>query len=178
MQSFAYGHHDRCLAAYIGSLCEQPRADWPHVSITHLSEPGSYGLSTERWRYIHYDNGDEELYDCQSAPCEWTNLAESPDHTEKLKELRSLGPKTFAPRVPPKDESLPRLKWHAAGRSSIPASQPDGSTFDIVLLNQHKDQVKLYILDPEGKKSRGSIPTGWRVRRSTQPGSIWLVIYI
>lgn len=157
-------------------LLRQPPADWPHVSITHLSKPGGYGLSTEHWRYIHYANGDEELYDCARDPYEWTNLADSADHAGKLEELRALGPRTFAPRVPPKDESLPKLKWHAAGRSPVPASQPDGPTCDIVLFNQRKDQVNIYVMDPDGnRKSRGSIPTGWRIHRSTQPGSVWLI---
>jgi len=157
-------------------LLSDPQADWPHVSVTHLADPGSYGLSTEHWRYIHYANGDEELYDCQADPYEWTNLAGSADHAAKLEELRDLGPKTFASRVPPKDESLPKLEWHAAGRSPMLVSRPDGPTFDIIIVNQHKDQLNLYVMGSKGRrKSRGSIPAGWRIRRNTQPGSVWLI---
>ena len=71
-------------------------ADWPHVSITHLSEPGSYGLSTENWRLIHYANGDEELYDSVNDRYEWTNLAGRPDYAARLKNLRAFAPETFA----------------------------------------------------------------------------------
>ncbi len=157
-------------------LLRDPDAQWPHVSITHLAEPGSYGLSAQRWRYIHYANGDEELYDCQTDRYEWTNLAAVAEHAAKLDELRRLAPREFAPSVPPKDESLPRLTWHAAGEPRLPASHPDGPVFDIVLLNQHEDQVKLYVVDPDGKwMSRGSLPAGWRIRRETQPGSVWLI---
>jgi arylsulfatase A-like enzyme len=35
-------------------------------------------LRTERWRYIRYNNGAEELYDHRKDPREWTNLADSP----------------------------------------------------------------------------------------------------
>jgi arylsulfatase A-like enzyme len=31
-------------------LLQNPKADWPHVALTYLKEPGSYGLSGERWR--------------------------------------------------------------------------------------------------------------------------------
>lgn len=37
---------------------------------------GSYSLVTERWRYIRYVNGAEELYDIQADPHEWNNLSE------------------------------------------------------------------------------------------------------
>ena len=35
-------------------LLKNPDAEWPHVSLTHLGEPGSFGLSAENWRYIQY----------------------------------------------------------------------------------------------------------------------------
>ena len=75
-------------------------------------------------------NGDEELYDSQNDPYEWTNLAALPGQKEKLDELRALGPKTFAALVPAKDQSLPRLRWRAASETGIPASRPDANTFE------------------------------------------------
>ncbi len=80
-------------------LLKNPKAEWPHLSVTHLSEPGSYGLSGERWRLIHYANGDEELYDTISDPHEWINLAEQLGQAERLSKLRQLGPKSFAPKA-------------------------------------------------------------------------------
>ncbi len=32
-------------------------------------------MRTDRWRYIRYHNGDEELYDHRTDPNEFTNLA-------------------------------------------------------------------------------------------------------
>ncbi|MCP4454659.1 MAG: sulfatase-like hydrolase/transferase, partial [Planctomycetes bacterium] len=115
-------------------LLNRPDANWPHVSVTHLAEPGSFGLSAERWRYIHYATGDEELYDCQVDPHEWSNLADSAEHFPKLNELRALAPTTFASFVPPTDASLPKLKWHAVSDSRVPASKPDGNGFDVVFI--------------------------------------------
>ncbi len=37
-------------------------------------------LRTERWRYIRYSDGSEELYDHENDPHEWSNLANSPEH--------------------------------------------------------------------------------------------------
>ncbi len=49
-------------------LLRDTSAGWPHVSVTCLGQPGSYGLSGEHWRLIHYANGDEELYDIELDP--------------------------------------------------------------------------------------------------------------
>ncbi|WP_253158197.1 sulfatase [Stieleria tagensis] len=40
---------------------------------------GNYAVRSDRWRYIHYRDGSEELYDHQSDPGEHTNLASSPE---------------------------------------------------------------------------------------------------
>ena len=78
-------------------LLKDPSADWKHVSVTHLGQPGGFGLSERRWRYIHYPNGDEELYDIKSDPYEWNNLAAKPEHGKVLNRLRDQSPKQFAP---------------------------------------------------------------------------------
>ena len=41
---------------------------------------GNYALRDSQWRYVRYADGTEELYDHQTDPNEWTNLADSPDH--------------------------------------------------------------------------------------------------
>ena len=75
-------HKDSNDGPSIVPLLANPNADWPHVSITYLNRPGNYGLSDERWRYIHYDNGDEELYDTEADRHEWVNLAAKTDHAQ------------------------------------------------------------------------------------------------
>lgn len=79
-------------------LLGDPESEWKHLSITYLADPGSYGLSTEQWRYIHYANGDEELYDVKDDPHEWNNLAGVAEHAAKLAQLRAESPKSFAPK--------------------------------------------------------------------------------
>jgi len=55
-----------------------------------LKDPAKqhWSLRTERWRYVLYNNGAEELYDHANDPHEWTNLAENPDSVSIKKRLR------------------------------------------------------------------------------------------
>ncbi len=142
-------------------LLEQPRGQWPHVSITYLGKPGNYGLSGKRWRYIEYDNGDKELYDIQSDRYEWVNLAEQSEHAQRIAKIRVHAPTTFAEFVPASDESLPKLKWHAAGDSATPASNPDGNQFDLIFTNNREDPVNVYWMDRQGnRKAYGTLAGG------------------
>ena len=74
-------------------LLRDPSMPWPHAAITNLDQPENYAISTERWRYIHYKGGDEELYDIETDPHEWINLAQKAEHVAKLAEMRALAPK-------------------------------------------------------------------------------------
>jgi choline-sulfatase len=62
--------------------------------------PNNHTIRTERWRYIRYANGEEELYDMQRDPNEWTNLASSAEFSATKKELAKWLPKANATPVP------------------------------------------------------------------------------
>jgi arylsulfatase A-like enzyme len=53
---------------------------------------GNTSIRTERWRYIRYEDGSEELYDHQADPNEWTNLADKTEHASTKKKLAGLIP--------------------------------------------------------------------------------------
>jgi len=55
---------------------------------------GNYSLRTERWRYISFEDGSEELYDHDVDPQEWKNLAGKPKYREIIKQLRKSIPKS------------------------------------------------------------------------------------
>lgn len=53
--------------------------------VTTSVGPGNHSLRSDRWRFIHYFDGSQELYDHSNDPLEHTNLAEHPDHRERVK---------------------------------------------------------------------------------------------
>jgi arylsulfatase A-like enzyme len=60
--------------------------------------PGNHAVISERWRYIVYSDGSEELYDRQADPNEYTNLGT--DYAEVRRKLAQFAPKTSAPMTP------------------------------------------------------------------------------
>ena len=74
------------------SLLENPERKWDRpVVITYGLN--NHAVQTERWRYIRYRDGGQELYDHERDPNEWTNLASiskySPQKTKLAKWLPS-----------------------------------------------------------------------------------------
>jgi choline-sulfatase len=61
---------------------------------------GNHGIRGERWRYIQYADGTEELYDHQSDPHEWSNLADDPEQAAVLAAHRKWLPMPDAPPAP------------------------------------------------------------------------------
>ncbi len=61
---------------------------------------GNHAVRSDRWRYIHYADGGEELYDHASDPHEWTNLAADSRYREVLAEHRRWLPAAEAPAAP------------------------------------------------------------------------------
>ncbi len=59
----------------------------------------NHALRSERWRYIRYADGSEELYDHETDPEEWTNLAGDERTTAVKAELARWLPQENAPEV-------------------------------------------------------------------------------
>jgi arylsulfatase A-like enzyme len=70
---------------------------WPALT-TH--NQGNHAVRSERWRYIRYADGSEELYDMRADPNEWTNLASRPQHAGVVAEHRKWLPAIDRPPVP------------------------------------------------------------------------------
>lgn len=75
---------------------DAPRA-WPAIT-SH--GPGNHSVRTERYRYIRYADGSEELYDYESDPNEWTNLAAKDELAAVKRELAEWLPKSSTPPLP------------------------------------------------------------------------------
>ncbi len=61
---------------------------------------GNHGIRSERWRYIHYADGSEELYDLPADPHEWTNLAGRPEFAGVIEQHRKWLPAIDQPPAP------------------------------------------------------------------------------
>ena len=59
-------------------------------------DPGAYAVIDRQWRYIHYADGSEELYDVRKDPNEWENLAMKPELAEVKARYQQTAPKSFA----------------------------------------------------------------------------------
>ncbi len=77
-------------------LLKDPAAEWDHAAIS-TSRFGNHAVSTNRYRYIRYSDGTEELYDLDSDPNEWHNLADDPKLDKVIEELAALLPKHDEP---------------------------------------------------------------------------------
>jgi arylsulfatase A-like enzyme len=81
-------------------LLEDPNAEWNHPAITTHGR-NNHAIRTERYRFIRYADGSEELYDHATDPHEWTNLAGRPEHAALTRALAESFPTSNAePAVP------------------------------------------------------------------------------
>jgi len=75
-------------------LLEDPKHPWDHPAFTQNARPGFMGRSvrTERWRYIEWDDGRKgvQLYDHDTDPREYVNLAQDPKHADTIKSLKKI----------------------------------------------------------------------------------------
>lgn len=76
-----------------------PMAHRARPAITSHNQ-GNHGIRSERWRFIQYADGTEELYDIQQDPHEWTNLAGDPQYADLLAEHRRWLPRIDRPPAP------------------------------------------------------------------------------
>jgi choline-sulfatase len=61
---------------------------------------GNHGIRSERWRYIRYADGTEELYDMIKDPQEWHNIVSQPENAAVVAEHRKWLPKVDMPPAP------------------------------------------------------------------------------
>ncbi len=67
-------------------------------------EPGNHVALSEKWRYIRYADGSEELYDRVNDPNDWINLAGRPEHAEVKRQMAQWMPAASVPPVLDKDD--------------------------------------------------------------------------
>jgi arylsulfatase A-like enzyme len=89
----------------IRSLLVDAETPWVRPArTTHQFD--NHAVRTERWRYIRYRDGSEELYDEANDPHEWTNLSNRPEYHALKMELAEWLPKVN--NMPPKESTRRR----------------------------------------------------------------------
>lgn len=76
-------------------LFQNPTTTWARYGMTFYGE-GFTGVLGERYRYIQYPDGTEELYDHKTDPYELKNIATDPSLAALKTEMKKSIPSTFA----------------------------------------------------------------------------------
>ena len=125
----------------MATLLKNPDTQWPHMARTSFG-PGNYSIRSERYRYIHYNDGSEEFYDHADDAHEWNNQIGNPELAALIEEHRAhnLNSSTRSSARTPPDTRLTRparrLKnrqaastlWIGSARSTIRSSPPPLAT--------------------------------------------------
>lgn len=80
-------------------LLKNPAAAWDRPALTTAGFK-NHALRTERWRYIRYEDGSEELYDHDKDPLERANLAASAEFAQVKADLQKWLPRHDEPKNP------------------------------------------------------------------------------
>jgi arylsulfatase A-like enzyme len=89
---------EHCEGVSMVSLLKNPESAWDRPAITTHGR-SNHGIRSERFRYIRYEDGSEELYDHEADPLEWKNLAGDAKFADAKAELAKWLPKENAPNA-------------------------------------------------------------------------------
>lgn len=77
-------------------LLKNSDSNWKYSAFSTYGEKYA-AVRDERYRYISYPDGSEELYDHNSDPYEFTNIASKPENKKIISRLRKSIPAKWAP---------------------------------------------------------------------------------
>lgn len=80
-------------------LLKDPEKEWDRPAVMTYGR-GNHAVRSEKWRYIRYADGSEELYDQEKNPHNWHNVAGDPEHAGIIEELKKWLPEEEAPAYP------------------------------------------------------------------------------
>ena len=93
-------------------LLENPDLPWTPTVTTEGK--GNHSVMSEKWHYIQYENGAEELYAVEEDPMEWKNLANENSH--EIEQVKAYL-RTFLPEN--EVDGLPKSKGGERARNKV-----------------------------------------------------------
>lgn len=91
--------NDRLEGISLLPLLNDPAAEWNRPALTTHGR-NNHAIRSDRYRYIRYADGGEELYDHEADEMEWTNLAAKPEYETVKSDLARWLPKVNVPESP------------------------------------------------------------------------------
>ena len=136
----------------MATLLKNPDAQWPHMARTSFG-PGNYSIRSERYRYIHYNDGSEEFYDHADDAHEWNNQIGNPELAALIEEHRAHKPKQFHPVLGTDSTGHKAYKASEAAKKQTSSFDPldwkrpvDNPVFTTTFGNNHDSVL---FVDPE-----------------------------
>ncbi|MHC4983109.1 MAG: sulfatase [Planctomycetota bacterium] len=102
--------NEACEGLSLLPLLKDPDAGRERPALTTYGR-NNHSLRDERWRYIRYHEGSEELYDHSDDEMEWTNLAGETKYDEVKGRFVRWLPKVNAADSPTKSGKPSRKSW-------------------------------------------------------------------
>ena len=92
------------------------KRQWPAIT---TSNQNTHSVVTDKWRFIRYADGTQELYNQQKDPNEWTNLAADPKYKKVINDLEKWLPTVNLPLANGSAHRILEQKdgvWHWEGK--------------------------------------------------------------
>ncbi|MBF0197972.1 MAG: sulfatase-like hydrolase/transferase [Planctomycetes bacterium] len=96
----------------LAKLLKNPEAEWSHMARSSFG-PGNVAIISERYRYIHYNDGSEEFYDHKNDPNEWNNQIKNSEMAPLIEQHRAHLP----------EKVHPVLEGNSTGHKAFSASE-------------------------------------------------------
>lgn len=118
-------------------------------------KPEEYTIINDQWRYIHYADGTEELYNEKQDPNEWDNLASNPELEGIKEQLRASAPARFVGPGPEKSELKLQIHgdtyaWESL-RKPPPKVLPGSIPGAQMVLRDNSDEATMSALTVQGR---------------------------
>ncbi|WP_159083948.1 sulfatase [Saccharobesus litoralis] len=81
----------------LAPLMQQPKQAWPHPAIITYQQ-GNNAILLDKWNYIQYRDGSQELYNQHQDPEEYHNLAADPQYKSVIDKLKTFIPEVVIPQ--------------------------------------------------------------------------------